>query len=214
MIIKTKTSQTSPALLSPSSPGCRDSPVCVVETWWAMQTAAEMCRCWDELPKLEKSLTCSAVLSFCSARSSFLQVSEANSSSSSVGSPSLPLTRTVAAREGRLGAAESVISTSLFFFLPLLQAFRLSSSMASDSHGSGNKDENGEDNADLLILFTSTYVVCWGVTMCSENNAAYKHVGIRRRASLPPPSPPFSQPPTLPASCQPHTSLLKWVISH
>lgn len=111
-------------------------------------------------------------LTLLTALSSFLQVSETNTSSASAASPSLPFTRTVAAAQGRLGAAASVISTSLSLFpsLSLLQALCLSLSLATGSSiGCGKRQEHsGKVVKDLVDSFCK-YLCC--VLMCEDQLA-------------------------------------------
>lgn len=94
--------------------------------------------------------------------------------------------------------------------------------MASDSHGSGDEDGNGEEYADLLILFYK-YLCC--VLKC-DKQCALKTMLHRSmwalEASLPPPSPSFfttTYPPRiLSAPHQPvemsHQPLANHVIAH
>lgn len=140
--------QTDMSLLRVSSQFCRHSPVCVAQSQGAgllkrQQGCVDLDRVADtgHIPEDRRALLFTAQLA---ALSSFLPVSETNSSCAYAASPSMPFTRTVAAR-GKAGGCSlsdqhKSLSLSPFLLLSssslsLLQALCRSSVLATGSRG-------------------------------------------------------------------------------
>lgn len=161
------------------------------------------------IPEDWAALLCTAQLT---ALSSSLWVSETNSSCASAASPSLPFTRTVAARGKAGGAAGSVISTSLTLSLPLSLTLALFPSGSVLLLKSGYRqlwlgkwtENQWESVYRLTWLPLQVFMLCVCVwdTAHSDNNA-HKQWGKALLCCSPFSPPPPTHPPIHPLLASP-----------